>query len=213
MLGRLGIQNAARKTRPPELVAGAWQGAVVHTDRNEVAKLVTQERWSKARRIIREISEELTKSGEARVLERAGLGSKRVFFVYVARTYDFLVPYLKGVHATMESWRPDRDSEGWKVKDFNWEFETEDMGPKRHDGAYRPSYRDGPEFVRAVPRLFTDLEALITLTEAEIPPRVVVRSEGVAEARYGFGGASGLGYGSAVTTSNATLRVSVGTWT
>lgn len=212
ILGKLGIQNAARKTRPPERVAGAWQGAVVHSDQAEVAKLVTQVRWTKTRKMIRSIQRELLGSGESKILHRATLGSQRGFLVYVARTYDFLKPYLKGIHATMESWRPDRDAEGWKIKNFEWDFDPDDMGPKKKEGVYRPTYSDGPVFVKAVPRLFNDLLAMIELTSAEEPPRVVVRSKGVAQARYGFGDASGLGYGSAVNLNGRTLRVRVGTW-
>lgn len=212
VLGRLGIQNAARKTRPPERTAGAWQGAVVHSDKDEVAKLVTQARWDKTRKLIRSIHEEMMSSGAEKKLKRVTLGSKRGFLVYVARTYDFLKPYLKGIHATMESWRPDRDGEGWKIKNFDWEFDAEDLGPKQKGGAYRPGYNDGPDYVRAVPRLAADLQAMMELTSSLLPPRVVVRSRATVEARYGFGDASGLGYGSAVTQDGHTLRVRVGTW-
>lgn len=213
ILGRLGLQNAARKTRPPKQADGAWAGSVVHADQGEVAKLVTQARWDKTRGCIREIVEELEAAGDSQLLHRASLGSKRGFLVYVGRTYDWMVPYLKGIHATMESWRPDRDPDGWKIQNFEWEFEEEDLGKRRHEPGYRPVYKDGPEFVKAVPRLLSDLRALLYLTESLTPPRVVVRSKEAVQVRYGFGDASGLGYGSAVTQEGGkTLRVRVGTW-
>lgn len=157
VLGRLGIQNAARKTRPPERIARAWQGEVVHSDNNEVAKLVTQAQRYKTRKLIWSIHEELLALGDERQLKQAPLGSKQGFLVYVAQTYHFLKPYLKGIHATMGSWRPDWDVGGWKIQNFDWEFHVEDLGPRQKGGVYRPSYSNGPVYVRVVPRFFSDL--------------------------------------------------------
>jgi hypothetical protein len=39
--------------------------------------------------------------------------------VYVSMTYTSLIPYLKGIYLTLNSWRPDRDKEGWKDPKFN----------------------------------------------------------------------------------------------
>ena len=36
------------------------------------------------------------------------------FIVYVAQTYPALMPYMKGIYLTLNSWRPQRDEEGWK---------------------------------------------------------------------------------------------------
>jgi hypothetical protein len=44
------------------------------------------------------------------------LESCRGFLVYVTRTYGAMVPYLKGVHHTLDSWRPERDVDGWKFQ-------------------------------------------------------------------------------------------------
>jgi hypothetical protein len=34
------------------------------------------------------------------------------FLVYVARTYSTMVPYLKGIHLTLDSWRDGRGLDG-----------------------------------------------------------------------------------------------------
>lgn len=39
----------------------------------------------------------------------------RGFMNYVSRTYRWVVPYIKGLHLTIDSRREVRDSEGWKV--------------------------------------------------------------------------------------------------
>ena len=38
----------------------------------------------------------------------------RGFLVHVTLTYPTLVPFLKGVHLNLDSWRKGRDEEGWK---------------------------------------------------------------------------------------------------
>ncbi len=43
------------------------------------------------------------------------LESHRGFMVYVVRTYPGMNPYLKGIHATLDSWRPGRDGDGWRT--------------------------------------------------------------------------------------------------
>jgi hypothetical protein len=95
------------------------------------------------------------------------LRSYRGFLVYVSRTYGFLVPYLKGIHLTLESWRANRDSEGWGTKgdpedgfmyDERWE-EIEELG-------------DAPDTVKAVPQLLSDLQCLVRLTKHATPPLV-----------------------------------------
>jgi hypothetical protein len=43
------------------------------------------------------------------------------FLVYVARTYKPLAPFLFGLHLTINSWRPGRDEEGWRL----WQSEVE----------------------------------------------------------------------------------------
>ena len=40
----------------------------------------------------------------------------RGFLVYVARMYQDINPYIKGLHLTLYIWRPFRDNEGWKTQ-------------------------------------------------------------------------------------------------
>jgi hypothetical protein len=35
--------------------------------------------------------------------------------VYVTQIYPAMKPYLKGFHLSLESWRGNRDAEGWKL--------------------------------------------------------------------------------------------------
>jgi hypothetical protein len=38
------------------------------------------------------------------------------FLVYVIRMYPWLNPYIKGLHLTVDSWRPSREESGFKLK-------------------------------------------------------------------------------------------------
>jgi hypothetical protein len=48
-----GIKDTPRKRSPPSLWPGAWEGAVAHTDDDQVTVTVTQTRWDKTRSIIK----------------------------------------------------------------------------------------------------------------------------------------------------------------
>ena len=50
-------------------------------------------------------------------LPRKALEKARGFLIYVGRTYRWMNPYLKGLHLTIDGWRPDRDEEGYRIKE------------------------------------------------------------------------------------------------
>jgi hypothetical protein len=62
-----------------------------------------------------------------------------------------------------------------------------------------------PSKVKAVPRLKDDLRALTLLTSSESPPLRLVRPCKVRSVRYGFGDASGSGFGSTFSAPGAIL--------
>ncbi|KAL7579144.1 hypothetical protein ACA910_019169 [Epithemia clementina (nom. ined.)] len=62
-----GLQDAARKQRPPSRTPGAWAGAIVSAEPTGVYKMVSPERWSKVTTSI------LCKSGHA---NRTSIGSR-----------------------------------------------------------------------------------------------------------------------------------------
>jgi len=117
----------------------------------------------------------------------------RGFFIYLVRTYTTMVPYLKGIHLTLDSWRDNRDSEGWRLSPKELRFSLankEDFAPEKEKGA--------PATVMAVPRLKKDIEALLELSVSMEPPLRLVRAKRSAMAIFGFGDASGSGFGSSL---------------
>lgn len=73
-------------------------------------------------------------------------------------TYSSLMPYLKGLYLSLNSWRRNRDDEGWKLLGKRKTLEKED------------SESNPPVWVETVSRLPDDLEALMRLTSATQAP-------------------------------------------
>jgi hypothetical protein len=113
-------------------------------------------------------------------LDFKSLESKRGFLIYVTRTYPSMVPYLKGMHLTLDSWRPYRDADGWKL-------------PSCDQKACRPEREGPPNRVVGARWLRADREALKALFSSATPPRRRARSKFCVEVFYGFGNASCVG--------------------
>ena len=69
-----------------------------------------------------------------------------------------------------------------------------------------------PETVRAVERLKSDVQALKTLLEGDVPDRCWYRAAGLATAFYIPGDASRQGFGSAVITQAKDIIYKSGAW-
>jgi hypothetical protein len=94
----LGIQDATRKRQKASKTPGAWAGAVVSTDDDSVYVSMSDEKWDKAKAILKHTQEEISESGGW--IGCKGLESSQGFLLYVFRTYPTMVPYLKGFHLT-----------------------------------------------------------------------------------------------------------------
>jgi hypothetical protein len=182
IVNSLGIQEAARKNRWGTRKPGAWAGSIVEATDEGVYVTVSQEKWENSQRYIGEIISELSDSQGS--LDFKGLERKRRFLIYVTRTYPLMVPYLKGIHQTLDSWRPHRDKDGWKLSD-------KEIAKKKRKRVREPERTEPPSCVSAAPCLKGDLEALKGLLEAKHPPRRRIPStkclevfrEGAFEAR------------------------------
>jgi hypothetical protein len=130
----LGIQDATRKRRPPSLNAGPWKGSVVNTSNNKVTVLATREKWVKLKAILIWLEEELE---NPQGIDHKLLEQKRGFLVHMVQTYPSLNPYLKGAHGTLDSWRRNRDVNGFRIHD--------DKKRSHWDGSSSPLVDDEPE--------------------------------------------------------------------
>ena len=222
----LGLPDATRKRTGPSQTPDAWAGVIVHTINSKVIVMVSQSRWDNTRSCIFWIAEEMLKQDG---LNREFLEKKRGFLIYVGLTYPMLVPYFKGIHLTLESWRDHRDEDGWKLnknqiknsidsalrcedvedaREFELEEDDEDLwhsigGEKVIDPKV---IKDVPLLVKPVTRLRDDITALIHLTESKTPPKRYIRGSGkICVVRYGFVDASGNGFGSSIELDGVIL--------
>ena len=196
-----GIQDAARKRREASQTPGAWAGTIIHTDLDRVTLLVTQKKWDKTKTWLSWLREN---TDGKEVINFKDLERCRGFLIYVSRTYRSFVPYLRGIHKTIDGWRNYRDEEGWKMMDAEVQAFVNKFGeetPKNEPGAT----------VDIKPRLRSDVEALLKLTNPEAPPKVTRRVKRAGTVCYGFGDSSGAGFGNCISIDNVN-HAKYGTW-
>ena len=216
----LGQQDAPRKRRMPSQSPGLWSGSLVKTDNKNVFVSTSQSKWNKGRSIVFGLikeyedinvgDEEFHPTLDFKALERS-----RGFLVHLAGTYPFIKPRLKGIHNTLENWRLDRDEDGWKLDQLN--LTTTISEGRRNDSECSPSSfghsdRYNGERVTAVKRLKFDLLALGNFFKTIEAPLRLVRGKRILVVRYGFGDASGSGFGSSWIDKNGSTSYRYGVW-
>ena len=167
-----------------------------------LAVTVSVEKWERTQGLVAKWARRVEETKDVNVKEfESDLG----FLIYVSRTFPSMKPYLKGFHLTLHGWRPDRDEEGWKVADRQVELAREEWPEEMVAMKDEESAAGVPSRVKAVPRLKDDLRALAELTESVTPPLRLVRPRSVCSVRYGFGDASGSGFGSTFSSPGVIL--------
>jgi hypothetical protein len=141
-----------------------------------------------------------------KVLERT-----RGLLVYVARKYKPMAPFLLGFHLTIDSWRPGRDEEGWRLRQSEVEASLESDDESEIEEGKGVEEGAPPMLVLYVPILSVDLKVLIQLTEAEATPLRRVRASRKAQIVYGFGDTSGSGFGWCIDFGDG-VRYELGEW-
>ena len=233
ILQYLGQQNATRKYRPPHVKPGPWCGSFAAVKMDSVWVYTSQEKWEKARTFIRELESLLTGT-EIKGIDYKFLERGRGFMIYFCRTYTSFVPYLKGMHLTMDSWRKGRDDEGWKNRGALWKDEEEEqlaedtlkesMGLAGKEPLaplllkdiqqrpYQKGDRDHPDILYPAPRLKGDIGAFMSLLSQEKAPWRFVRGNKVGIVQYGFGDAAQSGFGTTISQASGKIWYRLGVW-
>jgi hypothetical protein len=235
ILQYLGQQNATRKYRPPHTKPGPWCGSFVAIKDDCVWVYTSQEKWNKAQRFINELHSILnTKEEVEALIDYKFLERGRGFMIYFCRTYTSFVPYLKGMHLTMDSWRKGRDKEGWKMKQGKGlqTEEEEDLSSAVEEVlialkdrepldpltlaqvkySNKSAQHEHPDKLCPVPRLKQDVEAFRLLLIQEQAPWRFVRGGRLGVVHYGFGDASKSGFGSSIGQASGGLWFRLGIW-
>ena len=224
----LGQQDAARKRRRVSQEPGPWAGAMVIA-RPDDGLYVTcaQLKWDKTKTIIKRwLDSRPTVGGGDWMLDRIQLEKDRGFLVHITRTFTSAVPYLRRIHHTLESWRQGRTGEGWKFSPNEWraflcgkctDYDATDKEDYRNWKVYMKQIVEqdqqvgAPPEVKAVEGLEGDLEALDSLFSAPTPVLRFIRGSRVYRLIYGFGDASGAGFGGSWDVKG-TLKYRYGLW-
>ena len=120
----------------------------------------------------------------------------RGFLGYFARTYRWGNPYMKGLHLTVDGWRPGCDPDtGWKTPARKRSILEQDEDGDWYEVEQVDEPAVAPECVPPSPRLQRDLEFLEELLEGDEPVSELVRA-GKTSVGYLLGDASGQGFGS-----------------
>ncbi|KAL7578516.1 hypothetical protein ACA910_011577 [Epithemia clementina (nom. ined.)] len=98
----------------------------------------------------------------------------------MARAFPTIRLYLNGVYATLNSWRPNRDEDGWKIGQYKVEYDS----------------NDAPARVHMVKRMVFDVRALQEPMQSPLPPECLLQpAQHGAKPIYVFGDASGAEFG------------------
>ena len=92
-------------------------------------------------------------------LDRAKTESMNRILIYLARTYQDMNLYLKGLYLTLDSWRLFRDKEGWRIQGEKLNISDTDVKWEKVREGYKPLQ------VKGLPRQTRDTDVLKNLTE------------------------------------------------
>lgn len=216
----LGILDAPRKFRPPsQSQTGAWTGTIFKITKNVISKSVSQEKWMKGTAIVENLSKLLSDHPcERPLLNRKELERQTGFLNHLTMTFDEMTPFLKGFYLTLNSWRPNRDSDDLKVSDETWMkclvAQLDNGSISEPEFEKEMNFQDDlgcPIEVTASTRLGSDVRALMTLFDSPSAPQVNLRSKNVISVIYGFGDASGSGLGATFTCGSG-FNFRIGVW-
>jgi hypothetical protein len=202
---RRGVQDALQKQTSPSQAPGPWAVMVTHMHNGRICGMVSQEKWDKTKRFIQEMGEMVVKDH----LPLAWLLQVRGFLMYVVRICPWINPYMKGLHLTLDSWRPFRRADGFKLRGKElenalawgmeggmpcWWSDDKPGEGQTHEASLMAQRGSGnkepPLEVKPVPRFIQDLVYLTQLTKAGTPPRQLYRARPSA-ALFVIGDASG----------------------
>ncbi len=217
MMGYLVLQDATRKRRPDSQTPGEWTGSIVRAIEGVgLFVTVSPAKWAKAKGIIDSLINCFESPEDLPELDLKDMERKVGFLVHLAMAYPLMLPFLKGFYLTMNSWRLQRDSNGWKMSARAYESfmsETRQSGESWSHRGHFKNDKEAPATVKASPLLYDHLKALQSLFEGDEPTLRLIRGVSLLEVLYIFGDASGGGFGSSWTAPDWTsLHFRIGVW-
>ena len=203
----------------PSLTPGAWSGNIVENDGKNVWVTCSQEKWDKAKAIICLWLSQF--DSKTLLFNHKSMERGRGFLVHLSTTFEWMKPLLKGIHLTLEMWRGNRDSKGWKITDKEWQklvnIAIHGRREKESDLDFEFFFLSERETdksvgVKLAPRLKSDLESLLLLMNSDTPSKTLLRGSKICSVSYGFGDAAKNGFGSSWLSKSGGIKYRVGVW-
>ena len=140
------------------------------------------------------------------------LEKDRGYLVHVATTYKHMIPFMKGIHLTIDSWRPNRFANGWKMSHKEWSLFLSSIKDEDERDRILSLHSHGhPDKVAAANRLKDDLTALRKLFDFDSPVKVSVRFRHCIQAILGIGDAAKTGFGDSFLSVEG-INYTFGVW-
>ena len=124
MIQYLGNQDAPRKRRGVSTRPGAWAGSVTYTDQRAARKLISQKKWDRTKDDLNWVAVNIENGSP---MDRKLFRSKTGFLLHVMDTYDIGAPYLQGFFLSLNSWRSDRNTDGYKMQSCDSQSNRADL--------------------------------------------------------------------------------------
>ena len=200
-----GNQADDRKYRPPSLTPGAWNGIIMQTDTPFPHMTTTQRKWTRLKSGLDWIWETARDSD---VIDTAELRRIAGLAVNVTEVYSDCRSYLKGMFNALESWRWDRDLDGWRLQQL-----MEDAADLEVNHAARARAGAGyPLETKITGEMLMHVEALRVLFEGPVPLAVPIRPTDINKLRYVIGDASAEGFGAGTQYPDLVFEGRDGLW-
>jgi hypothetical protein len=103
--------------------------------------------------------------------EPQAIGKRLGVLIYVDQADPVMVPYLKGIHLTLDGWWGGRDEQGWKRARFEME---EILRNGDSEGIFACDNERASVLVNPVLRFEEDMKTLRTLTSVVSPPKRIL---------------------------------------
>ena len=146
---------------------------ILKTSDGRVVKSSTQAKWDKVIPILDRIELEIEEL-EERDLNFKQLEKERGFLAHLAMTYTCINPFLKGFHLTLDSWRPNRKENGWKMNPGEWAAYLCGIDdPELREYLSHLGNLGHPDRVKPVARLDLTFELSELSLQVLLPPRSV----------------------------------------
>ena len=102
---------------------------------------VYEKKWGRAKEIICDLLEKFNDADHFPEIHLKDIEQKTGVLVRLAMAYPFIMPFMRGLYLTMNSWRTSRDREGWKLSKWAYDSFT-NAGLRQGHVGYSSDYRE-----------------------------------------------------------------------